>query len=372
MQSFWEKQHLMRSNIAIIGGGIVGMSVAASILERDPKSRVRIYERSLLPYGASTRNAGFACFGSLTEILSDIDLMGTESARQLIFQRWMGLQITRKRLGDEKIGFVGSGGFELLSKDDQRIDKINEVNVLVEDFLPSYVSKAESLKSYLGIVSEGNLMSMRDEGQVNTGLLIRTLSDYIREMGAEIITGANIDAIDETDYGYALLCKDTFREEIQFEAEKVIICNNAFVRKLRPDIDAHPGRGQVLITKPIDGLLFQGNLHIDEGFYYLRNFENRLLFGGGRNLDFITEATSKNELNESIQAELGLRLKTLFGSEFEFEVEQRWTGIMAFGAQKTPLIKELKPNMFAAVRMSGMGIALAGYIGQELADQLLE
>ena len=79
--SYWEKDALLSYDIIIVGGGITGMSVAASLAERWPKKSILIFERSLMPAGASTRNAGFACFGSLTEVLSDIDTIGQDGAR---------------------------------------------------------------------------------------------------------------------------------------------------------------------------------------------------------------------------------------------------------------------------------------------------
>jgi glycine/D-amino acid oxidase-like deaminating enzyme len=46
-----------------------------------------------------------------------------------------------------------------------------------------------------------------------------------------------------------------------------------------------PARAQVLITKPIDSLKIKGTFHMDRGYYYFRNIDNRVLIGGGRNLD---------------------------------------------------------------------------------------
>ena len=54
-----------------------------------------------------------------------------------------------------------------------------------------------------------------------------------------------------------------------------------------------PARAQVLITKPIKNLQIKGTFHLDKGYYYFRNIDNRILFGGGRNLDFKTEETSE-------------------------------------------------------------------------------
>lgn len=368
MLSFWEKQSLLGTDIAIVGGGITGLSVACSIKERHPELDVTVFERSVLPFGASTRNAGFACFGSLTEIASDIRLMGTDLARELVFKRWMGLQITRKRLGDAKIGFEQAGGFELC--DVQQLEQMDVINEMLVDFLPHYISSADQLKISLGIHQEGRLVQMHGEGQVNTGLLLRNLERCANALGVVMRTGCHVRDIQSRPDVAIIEIEDFQRGPVRFISQQAVVCTNAFVKNLLPQMDVVPGRGQVLLTYPIKNLAFKGNLHFDEGYYYLRNVGNRLLFGGGRNLDFKTEESHEFELNGQIQEHLTLELMRIFGMATPFEVDMRWAGIMAFGADKLPIVKVVDQNIIAAVRMSGMGIALAGYIGEEVADLL--
>lgn len=369
MLSYWESSQLLSTEIAIVGGGITGLSVAASLKERNPKLKITVFERSVLPYGASTRNAGFACFGSLTEVLHDIDVMGSEKARELLFDRWMGIQITRKRLGEEVIGFEESGGYELLSPKvaTEALGQTGIVNELVSDFLPDYITELENGKRDFGFVSEGSLVQIKEEGQVDTGRLLSRLESHVLELGVIIRTGAEVVQLDSD----SLLIQDAHRGQIEFRAEKTIICTNAFASRLRSDLKIEPGRGQVFVTKPIEKLNFRGNLHIDEGFYYLRNVGDRLMFGGARNLDFETERTTEFGLNNSIQGHLEAKLRWLFGESFEFEVEQRWSGIMAFGKDKSPIIETNDQGLLFAVKLGGMGVALAGSIGEEVADRLL-
>jgi gamma-glutamylputrescine oxidase len=54
------------------------MWTAYHLLKDDPKNKIIILERGIFSSGASTKNAGFAIFGSLTEILDDIKTMGKE------------------------------------------------------------------------------------------------------------------------------------------------------------------------------------------------------------------------------------------------------------------------------------------------------
>ena len=71
--SFWEKRSYFNGvDIAIIGAGIVGMTTALNLKKRKPNLKILVLERGYLPSGASTKNAGFACFGSPSELKSDL------------------------------------------------------------------------------------------------------------------------------------------------------------------------------------------------------------------------------------------------------------------------------------------------------------
>jgi len=69
----------------------------------------------LIPTGASTRNAGFACFGSLTELIADAAKMGEDQMLQLVEMRYKGLRRIGKVFSDKKIGYEQHGGYELIS-----------------------------------------------------------------------------------------------------------------------------------------------------------------------------------------------------------------------------------------------------------------
>jgi hypothetical protein len=69
----------------------------------------------MLPHGASTKNAGFACFGSISEIIDDLKSHSEEEVYQLVTKRLEGLRLLRS-LGDEAIDFKPYGGYELFLK----------------------------------------------------------------------------------------------------------------------------------------------------------------------------------------------------------------------------------------------------------------
>ena len=118
---------------------------------------------------------------------------------------------------------------------------------------------------------------------------------------------------------------------ISFKTEQVLICTNAFVKSLLPDLDVLPARGQVLLTEPIEGLKLKGTFHYDEGFYYFRNLGNRVLLGGARNKFFKEEETFSADVSEPVQQELERFLKEIILPGIPYQISQRWSGTMAIG-----------------------------------------
>ena len=107
---------------------------------------------------------------------------------------------------------------------------------------------------------------------------------------------------------------------------------------------------------------------MDKGYYYFRNIDNRILFGGGRNLDFNGETTTDFGNTNLIQNELERLLKEVILPNHNFEIEHRWSGIMGMGSTKNPIVKQLSNHVYCGVRLGGMGIAIGSLVGKELAD----
>ena len=66
MNSFWEDDVMLEADCIVVGGGLIGLLTALEWRDAHPADRIMLLERGFLPSGASSRNAGFACFGSLT------------------------------------------------------------------------------------------------------------------------------------------------------------------------------------------------------------------------------------------------------------------------------------------------------------------
>jgi glycine/D-amino acid oxidase-like deaminating enzyme len=91
--SFWEKSTYLNDNdFVIVGSGIVGLSTSIFLRQRYPTAKILVIERGYLPTGASTKNAGFACFGSPTELYDDLLTIPEDKVWETFEMRYAGLK----------------------------------------------------------------------------------------------------------------------------------------------------------------------------------------------------------------------------------------------------------------------------------------
>lgn len=371
MYSFWEKKELVNFDCIIIGSGITGLSTAISLAEKNNALRIAVLERGLLPTGASTKNAGFACFGSLSEIVADCEEYGEEVTFDLMLKRYEGLQMLRERFDDREIDLHVKGGYELFSDTEmQHLEKLAWLNNKCDDFFGFNVYQlcSKTLINSFGFSSRHIRQIVKNtlEGQLDTGKLANALLRKAASLGVRIITGAKVERIEQESRGVRI-----WAGENQFFAKKIAVCTNAFAKELLPEIDVVPGRGIVIATKPIRNLKISGTFHYKEGYYYFRDYYGRLIFGGARNLFEAEERTTQIEINPRIYEHLTDMLRNIILPGQNFEIETVWAGIMGFGETNTYELVRSDEHIFAAVRLNGMGVALGTYIGDELSNMLL-
>ncbi|WP_397364071.1 NAD(P)/FAD-dependent oxidoreductase [Olleya sp. R77988] len=364
--SYWEiKSWLTNVDYTIVGSGIVGLNCALQLKKRFPKASVLILEKGTLPQGASTKNAGFACFGSLSEIIDDLKSHTEQEVADLVQKRINGLQLLRNNLGDKTIDYQQLGGYELFSKTDNLyencVEKIKNVNTLLK---PIFNAEVFSFKSNtFGFQNIKNEYSFNQfEGQIDTGKMMEALLQKALLNGIKILNNVSVTSFSEDANAVKVETN-----QFGFSTSKLLIATNGFASQLL-DEKVKPARAQVLITKPIKNLHIKGTFHLDEGYYYFRNIDNRILLGGGRNLDFKAEETTDLGQTTLIQNKLEDLLKTTILPNTSFEIDHSWSGIMGIGTQKKPILKQLSNNVYCGVRLGGMGVAIGSFVGEELAD----
>jgi len=370
----------------------VGLWSAYYLKKAAPSLSITIVERGIIPTGASTRNAGFACFGSLTELMADTQKMGEDKMLELVEMRCKGIRRIEKTFADKKIGYERHGGYELIAgqsgpggpggsggprtpgatTQDAGTAGINELRSQI-DWLNHRLKKIvrqqktfrlqnEKIKTF-GFTGIQNLIENRAEAQLHSGRLCQALLRLVQSMGVTVLNNIEIKGFEKIN-GHLVLHTD---QSFHLTTSQLLVCTNAFARQLLPQLDVNPARGQVLVTSPIDGLPFKGTFHFHEGFYYFRNLGDRVLLGGARNIAMETENTDEMTITDTIQLELERFLREVILPGRQYIIEHRWSGIMGMGGEKMPILRPVNDHVFCAVRMSGMGVALAPVMGEKVA-----
>jgi len=370
--SYWENQTFFNYDVIVIGSGIVGLTAAIQLKKQQHNLKVCVLEAGFLPSGASTKNAGFACFGSVSELIEQEKKVGSSALQSLIERRWKGLLKLRALLGDDKIDYQKLGGSEIFKNSDTGIyekcvAKIEHYNDLLKDIVGvnAFSSRKDNIGKF-GLNQIENLIFNQYEAQIDTGKMMYALIQYAQQLGVFVINNCKVKAVQQENFGVSVVCDDG-----NFSAGRTIVATNAFVKTLLPELDVKPGRGQVILTKPIKNLKTEGTFHYNQGYFYFRNIHDRILLGGGRNLDFEAETTTNLGLSDQIQRALELMLKEVILSGTPFKIEQRWSGIMAFGESLEPIVKEARENIFYAGRCNGMGVAIGSQMGEDVATLVL-
>jgi gamma-glutamylputrescine oxidase len=372
--SIWEKETFYSpQDIIIVGAGLMGLWSALELKKRNKDLRITIVERTTTPLGASTRNAGFACFGSPTELLHNAETIGTDAMLQVVEMRCKGIEKIKSYFSAEQIGFDACGGYECINTNyrhwDVLDDKIQWLNQLLKEITGkenSFQKTPEKLAT-TGLMGFDTLIENATEAALHSGKLVQALTQKVQAAGVTILYGIEITGIEKQSTQITLQTN----QQISLVAKQVLLNTNAFTQQLLPELDITPARGQVIVTSPIEGLAMKGTFHYDEGFYYWRNLGNRILIGGARNEAFTEEETIDLAGSEKIKLALEAFLKKHLHPSYQYNIDHHWSGIMGFTADKKPFVGKVSDHVFAAIACNGMGVALTPVVAEKVADLLL-
>ncbi len=359
-QSIWEDVlYHQKYDLIVVGAGLTGQSAALFFKKENPDAKVLVVDRGVFPIGASTRNAGFACIGTIGEHLSDLEIDSEEQLKKRIKDRYEGLILLRETIGDDAMDYNHTGGWELYIDPDKY--KIAEENISRFNYWMEELIGEQNIYEpvvYNGITSIYN----RCEGMLHPGKAIKKLYELNRALGVEFRWNTPIKEIDPNEG------KIIVDELLYFSADKIVVATNAFTSKLLKDYVIKPGRGYVFVTNELNHLNWKGTFHYDKGYVYFRNLgDKRVLLGGGRNIDPNAEETDEFGINEDIKGFLLYFAEEVLELPEGWKVEYEWSGIMGFTESKSAILEKVSDHCIVAAGLSGMGVALGMQLGKKAA-----
>ncbi len=366
--SFWQHAHHRQAatyDVVVVGGGIVGCSVAYWLHRRNPSMDVGVFEAETLGAGASGRNAGFVLQGTHTDYVTDVERYGRQTARRL----WHFTRANRNLLASELNGsafdwhsegsFTVAGGVEEDERLQASVPLLRTAGAPVVYLEPDEVNeRLQATKLYGGLyVTTGAV--------VNPLLLVRYLAD---KSGADVHTQQPVEEIRWKRKGAVLETPN-----LRVRARQVVLTLGASLPTLIPALSDYlrPVRAQMLATAPSDTTHIPVPVYSHEGEFYLRQLENgTVLVGGGRHHHRAAEETDVDTTTPAVQATIERYLHTHFPWTQPLSIQQRWSGTMAFSPDGRPVVGAVPghPRGLFATGFTGHGMGYGFRMGRLLAN----
>lgn len=370
--SFWINSIYKQTfDILVIGNGFTGMQVALQLKLTYPNQSIAIADQYYISKGASLRNAGFACFGSASEILDDIESSkNKQDVYDLVAMRYQGLQYLQEDFADFDY-FQGNAHEVFLETETAQynhclaqLDEVNTNMKTITGLDQTYTTEKQHFNHSFQTHSIVNSL----EGHLNTGKLYHQMQQKVIANGVFWIADFKVSSVTEKSPFHI-----TSEKQEILKAHKVVSCINAFTPDIISNAPMSPARGQIMVTKPLQSNPLKGILHANKGYIYARDLGDRILIGGARDIDLKTEETYHCEENKKITSYLLDFVNHKLLKNEETTIDTTWSCIMGMSPDKggKPIIKEEQPGFWSCYRLGGMGVALSSVLARKVAEQVI-
>lgn len=367
-RSFWEEDVWpLEVDVLIVGGGIVGLHAALHLQNQRPDYKIMVVEAGWNQQGASTKNAGFVCLGSPSELLEDIRLRGEEECLRTLQMRFRGTEYLRQQAQKSDLDFKDEPGYELFEKEDSDLFDLccEKLTYLNEIFLEAtgLSNQFSPVQKLYDITGASGIIQCQYEGNIHPGKWIKNLLSEAMRLGVNVLRGVRyLSHENEADELVCTLSVGRVR------CKRIVFATNGY-RDFDPgEVDLTRVKNQVYLTDDWSGAL-PGTYHASRGFIYFRKIGQKLLIGGARHLD----AHAENDMyNHEIESYLMNYLNQHLPSTKGLTFIQKWTGFLGIGESKYPVVKKLRDREYVAVRLGGMGVAIGAEVGKQAAELCLE
>jgi gamma-glutamylputrescine oxidase len=336
-------------DVAVVGAGVTGCAAARRLA--DAGLRVRVHDARGVAEGASGRNGGFALPGGAARY--DVARETYGGGRAAAYWRWT--EEALDRMADLAGDALRRPGSYRLAADEEERDGIRlEYEALREDgFVAEWLDDVPggAAGRFHGAISHPG------HGSIQPARFVRLLAALAVAAGAEIREHDRIDDLEA------------------LAAHRVLVATDGYGHGLVPELAdlIWPTRGQVVVSEPLDRVLYDRPHYARQGFDYWQQLpDGRILLGGFRDVSILDELTDVEETTPTIQASLESFLHELAGGEVR--VTHRWAGIFGLTQDLLPLVGSVPGRdgrVWIAGGYSGHGNVLGFACGELVADGML-
>ncbi len=356
-----------RCEVAVVGGGIAGVSTAYWLRQLGAGGEVVLVEQAVLAHGASGRNAGFLLQGTDADFARTAAARGPATARRL----WRFTQANRdglvEALGGANVGLATSGSLTVAgdAAEDARFRRA--AGLLRADGVEAGYVPPEEVSQRTGSTGFAGALHVAGGATLHPVRAVHALAERSR---ARLAERCAVHSVEASGDGVRLVTSGGV-----LAARRVVLALNAYLPRLVPSLAAfvRPVRAQMLATAPQPVVLGQP-VYSHEGYFYVRQLPTgEVLLGGARHCHREAEVGFDDRTTEPLQADLEAYLRRHFPAFAGAEVTRRWSGTMGFSATGLPAFGRV-PGARAAWWLGGFtghGMGYGFRLGRTVAAALL-
>jgi glycine/D-amino acid oxidase-like deaminating enzyme len=375
--SYWldkSKNSKQTCDIAVVGGGIAGFSVAYWLKKEDPSLKVVILEKNTVGSGATGRNAGFITCGSVEHFSRLCERWGEKAALEMWHYSEKNLDLLREHIiqDDTTLEFDANGTFSLASTDAEFKELVHTSELMKRLDVAVEVLDERNIKKRLGVEQfVGGIKYLKD-ASINPTALLTKMQSKVQAMGVEIHENCEVYDIVSEPTGTTVLKTAKF----EFEASVAVLALNGYSSSLKKYFadKIYPTRGQIMVTEPVAPFM-EGPCYANFVLDYFRQLaDGRVLIGGFRQLEKTTEVGFSDHTTDVIQSALYEFLQKHIPVLSDRKVTHRWAGVMGFSFDGQPLVGSLpdQPQVYFVGGFTGHGLGLAFHSSKVLVDLMYD
>ncbi len=355
-------------DIAIIGGGLTGVSTALSLSEKG--LNVCLFEAGSIGDGGSGRNGGQICQGWSANFEKLAKFIDPKLHQDMWLTGIEGPPLIKDRIEKYNIDCDVQWGYVHTAIHKGHMRELDDYQRSFEQRGYSQLTALPDKSSLFNyICSDAYIGGLYDSGSGHLHPLkyLIGLAKAATKAGTHIYTNSPISSIQTTKHTNKLITENG----LIISAEQLIICGNVYLgsvapKKLRGRIA--PVTSSVMATEPLSvseiedtipskAAIADGNTALN---YFRIDKQNRLIFGG--------RASYLNTDPLNVEADLKNRMKAVFPNLMHKKIMQAWSGRIGITVNRLPDFGRVSDTAIYVQGYSGHGVAFSGVAAHILSE----
>jgi glycine/D-amino acid oxidase-like deaminating enzyme len=363
-----------RVDVAIVGAGFTGLSAARTLAKRG--ANVAVVEANTVGWGASSRNGGMVLTGMKLSVETLARRYGMEATKRMYAASLASIDLVEQIVGEEKIDcdFSRCGHLEVACKRSHFDSYARSVELIAREFNHQLrIIPKNNLRNEIGSdIYFGGIVDEVSAG-LNPVQYVAGLGQAALSAGARVFENTRVEHIERAAHNGSLGFQ-LITSRGQLFANDVFIATSGYTSSATPTLRKKiiPIGSFIIATErlpealarelsPRNRMIYDSKHYL---YYYRLTPDNRMLFGG--RAAFFPETS--NTVRRSAEI-LRRGMIGVYPQLRDTKIEYAWGGTLDFCFDTMPHAGRID-GMYYAVGYAGHGVAMATYLGKQIAEQM--